>query len=125
SEFTREWLQRRWGVDGVVINPPVALAGGRRAPKENLILSVGRFMGFATDQWNSKHQDVLIRAFAQLPEKIRETWQLVLAGGCLPSSEMDAFMDDLREQAAGLNFSFEVNATTDRLDDLRARARFF
>jgi glycosyltransferase involved in cell wall biosynthesis len=125
SAFVREWLERRWGVTGDVLMPGIRLPDGPTGPKENMILSVGRFLGLAENQWNSKRHDVLIDAFSQLPERLRRSWRLVLAGGCAPSPEMDAYLDDLRRRAAGLDVTFEVNAAPDRLADLQARARLF
>jgi glycosyltransferase involved in cell wall biosynthesis len=125
SRFAQEWTRRRWGIDSDVVYPPVGLADAVGAPKENLILAIGRFLGHDADQWNSKRQDALIAAFAELPDELRESWRLVLAGGAAPSAEMDEALARLRGQAAGLNIDFETNVSAERLSDLLARARFF
>jgi len=125
SEFAREWTRRRWGIESQIVYPPVGLADTPAVQKENLILAVGRFLGHEADQWNSKRQDALIAAFAQLPEELRASWTLVLAGGAAPSAEMDEALARLRRQASGLSVSFETNVAPERLADLLARARFF
>ena len=125
SAFARDWLRQRWGVDAVVIHPPVELGGEATTPKARVILAVGRFLGRASDQWNSKRQDVLIDAFAKLPEDVRTKWRLVLAGGVAPSPEMDAYLEDLRNKAKGLDVTLEVNVSPERLQALLATARLF
>ena len=125
SEFAREWLATRWNVDSTVLMPGVALGDDQRLPKEDLVLSIGRFVGRAENEWNSKRQDLLITAFSQLPAHLRESWRLVLAGGCAPSPEMDAFLDQLRAQASGLDITIEINVEESRLRELQARARLF
>jgi glycosyltransferase involved in cell wall biosynthesis len=124
SQFTREWLMRRWGVDGTVVMPPISLTERDPLEKEQLILSVARFMGALGNDW-SKRQDVLIDAFSQLPPQIRDSWRLVLAGSYGPSPEMDEFIRSLERQAEGLNVSIETNVTPQRLTDLRDRACLF
>jgi glycosyltransferase involved in cell wall biosynthesis len=125
SAFARDWLRRRWGVDAVVIHPAVELGGEEATPKARVILAVGRFLGRASDQWNNKRQDVLIDAFAQLPEEVRVQWRLVLAGGVAPSPEMDAYLEGLRAKAKGLDVTLEVNVAPERLQALLGMARLF
>ena len=125
SEFVRDQLARRWNVSGDVLMPGVQLADGHQQPKQNLILSVARFVGRFSDDWNNKRQDVLIDAFSRLPPQLRETWHLALVGGCAPSAEMDEFIEDLRRRAAGVNITFEVNAPPERVSELQGAARFF
>jgi glycosyltransferase involved in cell wall biosynthesis len=105
--------------------PAVVLADGRCEAKENLILSVGRFVGRPSDAWNSKRQDALIAAFSQLPLHLRRSWRLVLAGAAARSPAMDEYLDKLRQQAAGLNVSIETDVTPERLSSLQSRARLF
>ena len=125
SQFAADWVRRRWGVDSRVVYAPVGLTDQEPGPKEQIILAVGRFLAREEDQWNSKRQDALIQAFAQLRPELRESWRLVLAGVAPPSEEMDAALERLREQADGLNVTLEPNIAAERLDDLYARARLF
>ncbi len=125
SEFVRRSLIERWGVDGTVIMPGIELAPDRTVEKENLILSIGRFVGNPEDNWTSKRQDVLIDAFSKLPPDTRASWRLVLAGGCSPSPAIDRYLDELRRRAAGLDVSIETNVLPERLADLQDRARLF
>lgn len=125
SEFVRRAVVDRWGVDATVLMPGVEVPDARDVQKENLILSVGRFVGSPSENWTSKRQDVLIEAFSRLPADVRRSWRLVLAGGCSPSAEMDRYLEHLRRSAAGLDIVFEVNVTAERLAHLQDRARLF
>ena len=124
SEYVRHWLKKRWRAEGEILMPGIEVATTATPVKEQLILSVARFVGALGSDW-SKRQDVLIDAFAQLPAHLRDSWRLVLAGSYAPSSEMDAFIAALQERAAGLPVTIETNVSPQRLSELRDRARFF
>jgi glycosyltransferase involved in cell wall biosynthesis len=99
SEFSRSWCETRWGVDATVIAPPVELGSVDLAltAKRRRILSVGRFFKGRHD----KRFDVLVDAFAGLPEEIRNRWELVLAGGTRDRSAQ-AVLDGLTARSRGL-----------------------
>lgn len=77
SVFTKEVIDKEFGVESVVIYPPVDTKSFKPKRKENLILYVGRFSNIL----QSKGQDVLISAFKRLYGKGLKDWKLVLAGG--------------------------------------------
>jgi glycosyltransferase involved in cell wall biosynthesis len=118
SEFTRTWIQRWWGIDSVVLEPPVALRVS--GPKTPMILSVGRF--FAPGRGHAKKQLELVRAFGALG-KVADGWELHLAGGCSPEDE--AYLDEVKSEATGLAVVFHVNASGSELDGLYRRASIY
>lgn len=79
SQFTKSFIDREYGVDSLVIYPPVDVSGIKNIKKKKIILSVGRFSQLQQE----KRQDVLVDAFAEMMDKKRvpSGWQLVLAGG--------------------------------------------
>lgn len=76
SQFTKKVIDSEYGIDSIVIYPPVPTSQIKSKRKENIILSVGRFSQLA----QSKHQDVLIKAFRKLADEGFTDWKLVLAG---------------------------------------------
>lgn len=81
SQYTNHWLQKRWGVVGQILTPPIDV--DRFLPptgnqKQKIILSVGRF--FAGGH-NKKHLEML-RAFRGMCDRseIPEGWEYHLAG---------------------------------------------
>lgn len=116
SEFTRGWIQRRWGLDARVVNPP--LRGGL-APgaKENLILTIGAF-----HHAQHKRHDVLIQEFAKLCEAGLRGWKYVIVGACGPSAEDRDYFSKLEELAAGLPIDLRTNVRGDELRSLLGRA---
>ena len=62
SQFTREHIRARLGVDVEVVAPPVDVPAGVPDARDPLILSVGRFFG----EWHSKNQHVLVEAMREL-----------------------------------------------------------
>lgn len=77
SEFTKKIIDREYGVESLVVYPPVPILQLKPKHKENIILSVGRFSQLK----QSKHQDVLVKAFKKLFDGGLSGWKFVLAGG--------------------------------------------
>lgn len=77
SEFTKKIIDREYGVNSLVIYPPVDSLKIKSKRKENLILSVGRFSQLK----QAKRQDVLIDGFKKMVDAGFSDWHLVLAGG--------------------------------------------
>jgi glycosyltransferase involved in cell wall biosynthesis len=77
SGFTKSFIDNEYGVDSVVIYPPVDVEKFKPKRKENIILYVGRFSNLK----QSKGQNVLIDAFKKFYDRGFIDWKLVLAGG--------------------------------------------
>jgi glycosyltransferase involved in cell wall biosynthesis len=77
SGFTKKVIDKEYGVESMVIYPPVDTRNLKSKRKENLILSVGRFSQLK----QAKRQDILIEAFKKLYDAGNSDWQLILAGG--------------------------------------------
>lgn len=121
SAFTLEWVRRWWQADGSVLFPPVRLHDEGPAPKEQIILGVGRF--FAAQAGHSKKQLELVEAFRALRQRGVEGWTLHLVGGC--SAVDEPYLEAVREAAQGLPVEFHVNAPGEQLADLYDRATLF
>jgi hypothetical protein len=81
SEFTSEWIGRRWNLPSIELQPPIdtnVFSADRSTPKEKIILSVGRF--FAGGH-NKKHHEIAL-AFIRMRQEgnISKEWRLVLVG---------------------------------------------
>jgi glycosyltransferase involved in cell wall biosynthesis len=77
SYFTKGFIDREYGVNSIVIYPPVDIQKLKPRRKENFILFVGRFSQLT----QAKNQDILIRVFKKLYDSGFDSWKLVLAGG--------------------------------------------
>lgn len=77
SVFTKKIIDHEYGVESIVVYPPVDTVKIKPKRKENIILSVARFSSLL----QSKGQDVLIKAFRKLVDGGLTDWKLVLAGG--------------------------------------------
>ena len=129
SRFTATWVQRLWGIDAGVLNPPV---GAQPAGDKHLtILHVGRF--FAPEAGHSKRQLELVEAFARLVGRGGAPgWTLHLVGGC--DQEGMAYLDTVRAAIAragggaaggGLAVQLHVNASAAELRELFAHASIY
>lgn len=94
SKFTKENLDERLGKRAIVIYPPVDTRRIKELEKKPIILSVGRF----SQHYRAKKHEVLISAFKKLRKDKRfSEWQLVIAGGLLPSDE--DYFEELKRTA--------------------------
>jgi glycosyltransferase involved in cell wall biosynthesis len=118
SCFTKNFIDKEYGVKSVVVYPPVSVEEFTSAKKENVILSVGRF----SQLQQSKRQDVLVDVFKEVSCKLK-TWKLVLIGG----SEVgdDGFVKYLRQEAEGYPIEILENLPFSEVRKFYARAKIF
>lgn len=119
SEFTREWVQRWWGIDTEVLHPPVTMQ--EPSAKEPIILNVGRF--FASDRGHSKKQLELVRAFRSLCDEGVHGWTLHLVGGCAAPDR--PYVDAVCREAEGYPVEVHVDASGAALRQLYSRASIY
>lgn len=118
SNFTKNFIDKEYGVKSLVIYPPVAVEDLIPTKKENIVLSVGRF----SQLQQSKRQDVLIDVFKKMADKLKG-WKLVLIGGSdVGGSE---FAQYLHQQAKGYPIEILENLPFSETKKLYARAKIF
>lgn len=122
SNYVREWTEHRWHIDSSVVAPPIDRGEYDPSRKEPMILSIGRFSNWFGAR---KHQDALIDAYRSLPERVRQSWKLVLAGGTEGDLLGKRYLKDLRGRAAGYDIEFAVNVSQDDLTRLKEKASIF
>ncbi|MFQ5350387.1 MAG: glycosyltransferase family 4 protein [Thermoanaerobaculia bacterium] len=99
SEYTAEWIRRRWGLEpDRRLYPPVEGGPAANADERRpLILSVARF-----ERAGSKRQLEMARAFVKMRDlfpHLAGDWRLVLAGGVEPGG--NDYLHRVEEVAAG------------------------
>jgi glycosyltransferase involved in cell wall biosynthesis len=119
SEFSRDWTRRRWGLDTVVVYPPVDIEVAP-IPKEPLILSVGRFSTMA----HTKKQMEMMATFRELHPGL-PGWSYACVGGLNTRAENHAYFQRVRDEAAGYPALVEANLEGARVKELFARAKIF
>ncbi|MBI3485313.1 glycosyltransferase family 4 protein [Candidatus Daviesbacteria bacterium] len=119
SDFTREYIQKKFPIKGFTLYPPVSLNGFRVGKKKRKILSVGFF---STSK--PKKQELLIKVFKSLVNrnKINEL-SLHLAGGVMDGNE--DFLSQLRKEAIGYKIFFYPNIKLKELIDLYAESLIY
>lgn len=118
SLFTKSFIDKEYGVESVVLYPPVETVRLRAKRKENSILFVGRFSPLL----QAKNQEVLISAFKKLSLGLTD-WKLVLAGGVEVGA--DEYLERLRAQCQGYPIELVTSPGFKTLVDLYGRARIF
>jgi L-malate glycosyltransferase len=121
SEFTREWTNRYWETDSVVVYPPVAMAEPAQIERTNTIVSVGRF---ATEGHLKRHAD-LIGAFSSLEDLRAIGWSYECIGA-LGSSDADReYFQTLHELSRRAGARLRPNLARAELVRAYAQAKIF
>ncbi|KKR11825.1 MAG: hypothetical protein UT39_C0002G0006 [Candidatus Woesebacteria bacterium GW2011_GWA1_39_21] len=116
SNFTKSYIDQEFGVDSIVIYPPVDTKKFKVGHKENIILSVGRFV------WNKK-QDVLITAFKQLCDDGLKNWELLLAGNTFDDDS--EYIQNLKKQSLGYQIRIVPNPNFVSLRSLYGKSKIY
>lgn len=119
SEFTKSFIDKEFGVNSIVVYPPVEVDLLRSGEKENLILAVGRF----SQLLQAKRQDILIEVFKKMVDDGLTDWQLVLIGGAdVGATE---YLKALKEQSRNYPIRVLENLSFREVRDFYGKAKIF
>ncbi len=125
SRYVQAWAQRyyRAGLPVRILPPPVATHAFRPAPKENLILGVGRFFVGT----HNKKQLELIRIFKTLyqTQLAAGQWQLHLVGNVDPDASAQQYARQCEDEAQNYPIYLHFNAPFTTLQQLYGRSMIF
>jgi glycosyltransferase involved in cell wall biosynthesis len=110
SFYTKEFIDREFGVSSEVIYPPVEIDKFNPGGKQKLVLSVGRF----STSSQHKRPEVLIKNFKRLVKSGLKGWRLVVVG-IVEDEESRIAVMALRTLAKGFPIAIRTNLSHDRL----------
>jgi glycosyltransferase involved in cell wall biosynthesis len=119
SKFTKGVIDQEFGVDSVVIYPPVPVEKIKPKRKENIILFVGRF----SELKQAKNQDVLVKAFKRLYDSGFREWRLILAGGAEVGGR--DYIKKIKRMSEGYPIEIIESPSFKEIIDLYGRAKIF
>jgi len=119
SNFTKEVVDKEYGIDSIVVYPPVPVEQIKPRRKENIILYVGRF----SELKQNKGQEVLIKEFKNLNDSGIKDWKLVLAGGTEVGS--DDFLKRLEEASLSYPIELVKSPSFKELLEIYGKAKIF
>ena len=119
SGFTKAVIDKEYGIESIVIYPPVDTESIKPKRKENLILFVGRFSQIL----QNKGQDILVSAFKKVFNTGLTDWRLILAGGV--EVGVGGYIERLRKSAEGYPIEIIESPDFKTLKDLYGKAKIF
>ncbi|OQA93467.1 MAG: D-inositol-3-phosphate glycosyltransferase [Microgenomates group bacterium ADurb.Bin219] len=119
SYFTKNFIDKTFGISSKVIHPPINLENFKPEKKENLIISVARF----SQLLQAKKQDILIKVFKRLCNNGLKGWRLVIAGGSDVGGK--EFVSYLKKIVSGYPIKIEENIPFADLVNLYSKAKIF
>lgn len=122
SDFSRRWTIRRWQIESEIAHPPVDTSFNI-APKENIILSVGRFT--IEGEGHRKNQPHMLAAYRQVEPRLSH-WEYQTVGGLRNTKAHHAFLASLKEQATLCRAAYvKADLPREELRKLYERASIF
>ncbi len=119
SYFTKEVIDKEYGVDSYVLYPPVDITQFKPLRKKNIILYVGRFSQLE----QSKNQHILIEVFRELYTHGGKDWKLILAGGA--NIGVGNYIEKLKERTIDFPIEIIENPPFKNLQNLYGEAKIF
>lgn len=119
SQFTKKFIDKSYGVNSIVLYPPVDTNAFKPKLKENIILYIGRF----SELLQNKHQDILIENFKKFCEIEGKKWKLILAGGTDVGE--GGMIEKLKSQADGYPIEILPSPKFRRVAELSGKAKIF
>lgn len=119
SGFTKNVIDREYGINSTVLYPPVNITTDKNEKKENMILFVGRY----SQLQQAKGQDVLVDTFINMCKKGLSGWKLVLIGGS--NVGVGNYVKNLKNKAKGFPIQILENLPYKSVVDYYARAKLF
>jgi len=119
SNFTKKIIDDEFGIESVVLYPPVDIQNLKPKLKTNSIVSVGRFSSLL----QAKRQDVLVGAFKKLYDSKNPGWKLILAGGVEVGGR--EYLESLKEASIGYPISILESPDFKKLQELYGKAKMF
>lgn len=123
SAFTASFIQQNLKSKVEIIYPPVDVESMQAdQPKQNIILSVGRFDNIL----NSKKQELLIETFNKfINQNKNSTWKLILMGGSRQPEENNHYLIYLKNLANNLPIQFIVNPDFSQLKQIYSISKIY
>jgi len=104
-----------------ILPPPIDMSAfGKKAKKENLILTVGRFFPYP----HNKKQDMLLAIFKKYYQKVFKGWRFVIAGG-LNEEGGRKIVEELQNESKGYPVEIMTNLPFSKLCRLYAKAKIY
>jgi len=125
SQYSADWVQQLWQRHAEVIYPP-ADDMGPPAPKEKIILHVGRFTPSSAEaDQHDKAQGFLLSIFLEMKDLHAKGWELHFAGNVGSDESAKQLAAMFLKRATGLPVKFHFNARFEALRDLYRRAAIY
>jgi len=119
SLFTKKVIDNEYGVESIVIYPPVDTDKIKPKRKENIILNVARFSGLL----QNKGHEILVKSFKKMVDAGLSDWKLIMIGGAdVGVTDQIKNLEKISE-----NYPIEIIKSPDFkfLKDLYGRAKIF
>lgn len=121
SRYTQRWIRERWKRPSRVLYPLVPVEQFAPREKRPQIISVGRFF---RGSHNKKHIP-MIRAFRELCDRGLTGWHYHLVGGTHDEPEHQAYLREVRAEAAGYPITIHADIPFSQLQVLYGESALY
>lgn len=121
SGFTKQFIDKKFKVNSFVLYPP-ATTSGKIFPKENSILTVGRF-SMLKNGTDFKKLSFLVKCFKKFQKKRLKGWKMNIVTSVQP--DMDEQFEKFSKNINSSYISVYKNATFEEIEKLYGKAKIY
>jgi len=119
SQFTKEYIDKTYGVSSKVLYPPVDINSFAPSKKGRTILSIGRFFSPS----HPKKQEEMVKVFKKMVDGGLSDWKLNLIGGI--NFDSGEYVKQLRELSIGYPIEIITDSDFKTLQTICAQASIY
>lgn len=122
SYFTKKFIDKKFNVNSYVLYPPSDTNTNPIPPKENIILTVGRF-SVLTNKTDFKKLGLLVNAFKKFQKKRLKGWKFTIVTSVMPDMENE--FEDFQKNINSTAINVYKNTSYQEIINLYGRAKIY
>ena len=122
SYYTKHYIDKKLGINSIVLHPPAEVKLKESLEKENTILTVGRFNRL-TNGSDFKKLEEMVKAFKQFQKKRLKGWVFKIATSVRPQEEVE--FAKFEKMLNSSSIKIYKNASYKEINDLYKEAKIY
>jgi glycosyltransferase involved in cell wall biosynthesis len=122
SYFTKQFIDKKFGVNSFLLYPPATTATENKQKKDNVILTVGRF-SLLKNGTDFKKLGVMVKSFKKFQKKRLKGWKMIIVTSVRPDLENSykEFVDSIKSS----HIEVHKNASFAETEEMYSKAKIY
>jgi len=122
SYFTKGFIDKKFSTESAVLYPPATQSVRKKANKENVILTVGRFSLLPNGE-NFKKLDILINSFKEFQKKRLKGWRLIVVTSV--NEDLKKEFEDFKKTIKSNYIQVLENPNFEEISEVYSKAKIY